>query len=109
MSRSSSSTSACIPRAIAAAFIPETPAPMTTTLAAYTPETPPIRTPRPPPERIRWYAPTCGASRPATSDIGAGFEVHVVALPDEFVDAGGGDRHAVLVVLDLPWDCDLHL
>ena len=44
---------------------------MTTTLAAYTPETPPISTPRPPPERIRWYAPTCGASRPATSDIGA--------------------------------------
>ena len=23
------------------------------------------------PARIRWYAPTCGASRPATSDIGA--------------------------------------
>ena len=68
---SSSSTSACMPSAIAAAFMPETPAPMTTTLAAYTPETPPISTPRPPPERIRWYAPTCGASRPATSDIGA--------------------------------------
>ena len=52
---SSSSTSACMPSAIAAAFMPETPAPMTTTLAAYTPGTPPISTPRPPPERIRWY------------------------------------------------------
>ena len=40
---SSSSTSACMPRAIAAAFIPDTPAPMTTTLAAYTPETPPMQ------------------------------------------------------------------
>jgi hypothetical protein len=36
-----------------------------------TPGTPPGSTPRPPTERIRWYAPTCGASRPATSDIGA--------------------------------------
>src|SRR3712207_8568218 len=40
---SSSSTSACMPRAIAAAFMPETPAPSTTVLAAYTPDTPPIR------------------------------------------------------------------
>ena len=71
MLRSSSSTSACMPSAIAAAFMPETPAPITTTLAAYTPETPPISTPRPPPCRIRWYAPACGASRPATSLIGA--------------------------------------
>src|SRR5512132_681081 len=55
---SSSSTSACMPSAIAAAFMPETPPPMTTTLAAYTPGTPPISTPRPPPERIRWYEPT---------------------------------------------------
>jgi hypothetical protein len=31
---SSSSTSACMPSAIAAAFIPDTPAPMTTTFAA---------------------------------------------------------------------------
>ena len=60
-----------MPSAIAAAFMPDTPAPMTTTLAAYTPDTPPIRVPRPPPCRIRWYAPTCGASRPATSLIGA--------------------------------------
>ena len=71
MSRSSRSTSACIPRAIAAAFMPETPAPMTTTLAAYTPEMPPISTPRPPWARISVWAPTCGASRPATSLIGA--------------------------------------
>ena len=56
---------------MAAAFIPATPAPITTTLAAYTPETPPISVPRPPPWRIRWYAPTCGARRPATSLIGA--------------------------------------
>jgi hypothetical protein len=34
MLRSSSSTSACMPSEIAAAFMPETPAPMTTTLAA---------------------------------------------------------------------------
>ena len=68
---SSSSTSACMPSAIAAAFRPATPAPMTTTFAAYTPDTPASRMPRPPPARIRWYAPTCGASRPATSDIGA--------------------------------------
>ncbi len=51
--------------------MPETPAPMTTTFAAYTPLTPPIRTPRPPWARIRVWAPTWGASRPATSDIGA--------------------------------------
>ena len=69
--RSTSSTSACMPSAIAAAFMPDTPAPSTTTLAAYTPDTPPISTPRPPPSRCRWCAPTCGAIRPATSDIGA--------------------------------------
>jgi hypothetical protein len=34
MSRSRTTTSACIPRAMAAAFIPDTPAPMTTTFAA---------------------------------------------------------------------------
>ena len=39
---------------MAAAFMPETPAPITTTLAAYTPDTPPISVPRPPPWRIRW-------------------------------------------------------
>src|SRR4029077_14173185 len=68
---STSSTSACMPSAIAAAFMPDTPAPSTTTLAAYTPDTPPISTPRPPPSRCRWCAPTCGAIRPAPSDIGA--------------------------------------
>ena len=60
-----------MPAAMAAAFSPETPAPITTTLAAYTPGTPPIRTPRPPSAFIKVAAPTCGASRPATSDIGA--------------------------------------
>ena len=202
MSLSSSSTSACMPRAIAAAFIPATPAPMTTTLAAYTPETPPMRMPRPPSARMRACAPTWGARRPATSDIGAssgrrpvrqldglvgdsgdlardellgqglvGREVEVreqhlslahpgvllgdrflhledevrrlphvvsraedggtgrdvvlvadrgaapcvvlhqdlVAIADELVHAGGRDGHAVLVVLDLAWDTDLHV
>ena len=71
MLRSSSSTSACMPSAIAAAFMPDTPAPITTTFAAYTPETPPMSTPRPPSARMSTCAPTCGASRPATSDIGA--------------------------------------
>ena len=39
--------------------------------AAYTPDTPPMRTPRPPLPRSRQCAPTWGAIRPATSDIGA--------------------------------------
>src|SRR5690606_40792380 len=43
----------------------------TTTDAGGTPGTPPSRTPRPSCERMRWYAPTCVASRPATSLIGA--------------------------------------
>ena len=30
-----------------------------------------VSTPRPPPSACRWYAPTCGAIRPATSDMGA--------------------------------------
>ena len=68
---SNSTTWACIPTAIAAAFIPLTPAPITTTLAPYAPDTPPINTPRPPPLRINRYAPIWAASRPATSDIGA--------------------------------------
>ena len=60
-----------MPSAMAAAFMPETPAPMTTTFAAYTPLTPPMSTPRPPCARISVWAPTWGARRPATSDIGA--------------------------------------
>jgi hypothetical protein len=57
---------ACI-RAIAAAFIPDTPHEHDD-LGAYTPDTPPISTPLPPPSR-QAMAPTCGAIRPATSDI----------------------------------------
>ena len=63
-------TSAPIPSAMFAAFCPETPAPMITTLALATPPTPPINTPRPPWAFISAYAPTCGARQPATSDIG---------------------------------------
>ena len=51
--------------------MPDTPAPSTTTFAAYTPDTPTISTPRPPCARSRKCAPACGAIRPATSDIGA--------------------------------------
>ena len=60
-----------MPTAICAAFSPDTPPPMTMTLAGATPGTPPGSTPRPPLNFIRLYAPTCGASRPATSDMGA--------------------------------------
>ena len=69
--RSSSSTSACMPSAIAAAFIPETPAPSTTTFAAYTPERRPSAHRGRPAPAPGVCAPTCGAIRPATSDIGA--------------------------------------
>jgi hypothetical protein len=61
-----------MPIAMAAAFRPETPAPIMATLAACTPGTPPIRTPRPPWTFISAAAPTCGASRDggsACSDI----------------------------------------
>src|SRR5919106_1489848 len=64
-------TSASIPCAIQAAFIPDMPAPMTTTLAGATPDTPPMRIPRPPFSRSRKWAPTCGAMRLATSLMGA--------------------------------------
>jgi hypothetical protein len=60
-----------MPTAIAAAFRPATPPPITTTRAGCTPGTPPGSTPRPPDGFIRENAPTCGASLPATSDIGA--------------------------------------
>ena len=63
-------TLACSPTAMDAAASPATPAPITTTLAGCTPGTPPINVPRPPPGRIRWYAPIKGAIRPATSLIG---------------------------------------
>ena len=59
-----------MPSAMLAAFWPETPAPMMTTLALATPPTPPISTPRPPWAFISEWAPTWGARQPATSDIG---------------------------------------
>src|ERR1041384_1635766 len=83
---SSSRTSACMPRAIAAALSPDTPAPMTTTFAAYTPETPPSRTPRPPPARTRGYAPA--ARRPPAA---AGR--HEVGGPALRGDPAGHLRH----------------
>ncbi len=60
-----------MPTAIATAFDPATPAPITTTLAGWTPGTPLMSTPRPAPGRMRWAEPTSGAIRPATSLIGA--------------------------------------
>ena len=63
--------SASIPIAMNAAFIPTTPPPMTMTVAAGTPGTPPSRTPRPPSGRSSMNAPACVAILPATSLIGA--------------------------------------
>ncbi len=60
-----------MPAAIWAAFAPAMPAPSTTTLAGATPDAPPISTPRPPRGRSSAAAPSCGAMRPAISDIGA--------------------------------------
>ena len=68
---SSTQTSACIPSAMIAAFRPTTPPPSTTTFAGGTPGTPPSRMPRPPRAFSSAQAPICGASRPATSLIGA--------------------------------------
>ena len=56
-----------MPTAIVAAWVPETPPPRTSTLAAATPGTPPSSTPRPPCAFSSACAPTCGARRPATS------------------------------------------
>ena len=63
--------SAPIPSATRAALNPDTPPPSTTTSAGRTPGTPPMSTPRPPYGFMSACAPTCGARRPATSDIGA--------------------------------------
>ena len=68
--RSSTVTLAPMPDAISAALVPATPPPRMTTLAAGTPGTPASSTPRPPFSFSRQRAPTCGAMRPATSDIG---------------------------------------
>ena len=68
---STTMTSASMPAAIHAAFEPAMPAPSTNTLAGRTPETPPIRIPRPPYSFSNRCAATCGAIRPAISLIGA--------------------------------------
>ncbi len=68
---SNTKTSASIPIAMKAAFIPTTPPPMTITFAAGTPGTPPRRTPRPPSGRSSMNAPAWVAILPATSLIGA--------------------------------------
>ncbi|GAB3843423.1 hypothetical protein GCM10029963_18230 [Micromonospora andamanensis] len=44
----------------------------------------------------------------ARSEPGAGLDEDLVTATGELVDAGGRDRHPVLVVLDLAWDADLH-
>ena len=62
--RSTTTTSAPMPAAMKAAFVPATPPPRMTTLAAGTPGTPPSSTPRPPFSFSRQCAPTCGAMRP---------------------------------------------
>ena len=59
-----------MPTPISAAWLPATPPPMITMSAGGTPGTPPSSTPRPPFSFSRQRAPTWGAMRPATSDIG---------------------------------------
>jgi hypothetical protein len=54
-----------------AAFIPTTPPPITITLAAATPGTPPSKIPLPPSGFSSMKAPACVAIFPATSLIGA--------------------------------------
>src|SRR5699024_335749 len=71
MLMSMTSTFAPRPRAMRAAFVPATPAPMTTTFARSTPGTPGSRMPRPPLALSRLCAPTCVDRRPAISLIGA--------------------------------------
>jgi len=68
--RSTTVTVAPIPALISAAWLPATPPPRIMTSAGGTPGTPPSSTPRPPFSFSRQRAPTCGAMRPATSDIG---------------------------------------
>src|ERR1043165_9187586 len=59
-----------MPAAIFAALRPTRPPPRITTFAGATPGTPPSNTPRPPYNFSRYFAPSCTAMRPATSDIG---------------------------------------
>ena len=98
-----------------AAFAPATPPPMTVTRAERVPGTPDMSRPRPPAERMRVAAPTVGARRPATSDIGreerqaAAGELHGLvrdrgdAVRDEAVGEGTvrgevqvGEQHEVV-------------
>ena len=60
-----------MPIAMNAAFMPTTPPPITITLAAATPGTPPSRMPRPPSGFSSMKAPAWVAILPATSLIGA--------------------------------------
>ena len=60
-----------MPIAIRAAFMPTTPPPITSTVAAATPGTPPSRMPRPPSGFSSMNAPAWVAILPATSLIGA--------------------------------------
>ena len=60
-----------MPIAIVAAFIPTTPPPITSTLPAATPGTPPSSSPRPPRGFSSMKAPAWVAILPATSLIGA--------------------------------------
>src|SRR4029077_12117832 len=64
-------TWAPVPTATWQAFMPAMPAPRMTTFAGRTPEAPERSTPRPPFCAWRHHAPTCTASRPAVSLIGA--------------------------------------
>ena len=68
---SNTNTSASIPMAMKAAFMPTTPPPMIITVAAATPGTPPSRMPRPPSGFSSMKAPACVAILPAISLIGA--------------------------------------
>src|SRR4029453_13777252 len=105
-----------MPWAIQAAFWPAMPPPSTSTLAAATPETPPINTPRPPHSRSSRWAPTWGAIPPATPPPrrvghrgGAALQQGLGALA-----AGGqmqvGEQHLVLAEpVELLGDRLLHL
>jgi hypothetical protein len=68
--RSTTVTFAPIPTAMRAVFEPTIPAPSMRMSAGGTPGTPPNKMPRPPCPFSRQAAPTCGAMRPATSDMG---------------------------------------
>src|SRR3954451_502604 len=80
-----------MPIAMNAAFRPTAPPPITSTVAAATPGTPPSRMPRPPSGFSRKKAPACVAILPATSLMGASSGRRSAArVLDRLVgDAGG--------------------